>query len=287
MTAKGNAEKAILDSAHGSAVWPAMDRPVLGKDLDDFRKRFRLDLNKMETSFGIPSRRAWYQLTSSEPDENGDIPENQPVTISVAIFLRFLARNPHYIPLLMKSTAEELRDRMGLSPAAFGLLTGRQEISVRQWTDKREPHKVVCNILCIVEDLLDQMEGKVPPEDAESTLADLINCALVEWMIRGETPESRRKTGKITPAHPQAVELLMLLTPRTQPISLGTKVTRNLQKVLADARAAKDAKSADGGVTPQERRKATKGVRQRRLANKMITSMADSFSLDDSFSVDS
>lgn len=265
-------------------IWPAIDRPVVGRDLKEFRYRFQLDLNKMEASFGIPSRRAWYHLTSAEPrEEDGLIPEDQEINISAAIFLRFLARNPRYIPLLMQCSAEELRGRLGLSPGGYGLLTGRQEITVRQWTEDREPHKVVCNILCVVEELLNKLQNKMPHDDPEATLADLINCALTEWIARKDSPESRSNGALISPSHPYAMELLNLLTPRTQPIAIGAKVTQELQRSLAAARGQIGGKgSKDGkGVTARERRQATQQVRQRRVAAKALDRMGESFSMDD------
>ncbi|WP_455233547.1 hypothetical protein [Geopseudomonas aromaticivorans] len=265
----------------GDDAWPPIDRPILGADLEEFRKRGHLFLTQMELAFGIPSRKAWYQQISTTLVEGEEKPRSElPVTLPIGMLLRFYAIHPEYLPMWLDVSAEDMRERMGLSPAGFGLATGRQEISVRQWGADRDPHRVVVNLLWIIKTMLDRIEGVFTAEQAENDLADLVNCILREWRVRGETPESRRKSGALSPLHPQVIELMLLLTERTYAAGLGEEVTDDLRQVLADARQARLHQPADGSVTRSERKQATKRVRQRRTAQKAVKSMSDAFSMD-------
>ena len=265
----------------GDDAWPPIDRPILGADLEEFRKRGHLFLTQMELAFGIPSRKAWYQQISTTLVEGEERPRSElPVTLPIGMLLRFYVIHPEYLPMWLNTSAEAMRERMGLSPAAFGLVTGRQEISVRQWASDRGPHRVVVNLLWIIKTLLDRIDGVYTAEQAENDLADLVNCILREWKVRGESPESRRKSGALSPLHPQVIELMMLLTERTYEAGLGEEVTDELRQVLAEARQARLERPADGSVSRVERKQATKTVRQRRIAQNAVKGMSDAFTMD-------
>jgi len=259
----------IESGKRAGQVWPPQDRAVTGDDVHEFLDRFRLDINLMEAVFAIPSRRAWYQL-AKEP--------NKPVNIAQAILIRFFSVYPHLLPFYSEESAEQLRERLNLSPAAFGLLVGRQEISVRQWSEEREPHKVVGHLLYLIRRCLTLIEGNDPVLNGEEMLADIVRFSFLEWTLRGESPSQRRSEG---PATNIALfrEVLNLvphnsLARATEGFDLGDEA---IKPKLSTSKA--PAKADELAVTAEERRIATQSVRDRRKAGRALKDIAPTFKL--------
>jgi DNA-binding transcriptional regulator YiaG len=254
-----------MSNVQQSAVWPPEDRPITGHDVQEFLQRFHLDINLMEAVFAIPSRRAWYDLTK-KPDEVVNIPK--------AVLVRFFAKYPDVLPFYSKESAEELRNRLNLSPAAFGLLVGRQEISVRQWSEDREPHKVVANLLWLVRKSLDLIDGTAPVLNGEEMLADLVRFSFLEWTLRGDTP-SQRMTDAESTNKALFAEVLSLVPQNSLPRAMQGFDLGDLIKVVKKD----EVPGFDGEVTADDRHRATRAVRQRRTAESSLNSMGESFKL--------
>lgn len=255
-------------NTESSAPWPPEDRPVTGGDVQEFLERFHLDINLMEAVFAIPSRRSWYDMTVKKADEVVNVPK--------AVLVRFYSAYPELMPFYTTETAEELRGRLNLSPAAFGLLVGRQEISVRQWSAEREPHKVVIHLLWLIRQSLNIIDGNLPVLNGEEMLADLVRFSFLEWSLRKETPSQRRTDTASTNA--MLFNEVLSLVPQA---SLA-RATRgfDLSSVLKPApQAAKNDSSSNVSVSPDERHRATQSVRERRVANQSLTKMGESFKL--------
>ncbi len=275
--------------AKAKEVWPLQDRPIIGQDVKEFLKRNRLDINLMESLFAIPSRKAWYDLVGPKAD--------QPVGIPMAILLRLFSAYPELIPFYDHDSAEDLRESLNLSPAAFGMLTGRQEISVRQWSPEREPHKVVMRLLWLIRKAMSLMRGHRLEYDGAEMLADIVRFGFLEWTLRGETPSQRRNDWaasnlalfrevlSIVPHRAleraasgvtlQDDSPLVELAPAATPAPRRRRVSKNAQPE-PDAPAALP---IDMEVTPEDRHRATRGVRDVRAAQRSINEMTHVFKI--------
>lgn len=126
------------DSGGAAPAWPPQDRPIVGADLEEFRQRFGLDLNQIESIFGIASRGAWYRITRKQAD--------QPLKDkTLAILLRFYAQHPDLIPV-PDLDVREVWQKLGLEAGDFAQLIGRQTISGRDWAKGTKPLPVVLEI---------------------------------------------------------------------------------------------------------------------------------------------
>jgi DNA-binding transcriptional regulator YiaG len=253
-----------------SAPWPPEDRAVTGGDVQEFLNRYHLDINLMEAVFSIPSRRSWYDMTTKQADV--------PVNIPKAVLVRFFSAYPQMLPFYTTETAEELRERLNLSPAAFGLLVGRQEISVRQWSAEREPHKVVVHLLWLIRKSLNIIDNAEPVLNGEEMLADLVRFSFLEWTLRGETPSQRRTDTASTNA--MLFSEVLSLVPQNS-LARATKGF-DLSGVMKALPPSPDSKSEGHGdlvVSPEERHRATKSVRERRKANASLEQMGGTFKI--------
>jgi hypothetical protein len=275
--------------AKAKSVWPPEDRPVTGHDVKEFLRRFRLDINLMEAVFAIPSRKSWYELTKDEAC-------HEPVGIPKAILLRFFAAYPEFIPFYTVDSAEDLREKLNLSPAAFGLLTGRQEISVRQWSPEREPHKVVSRLLWLIRKSINLMNGVRVQQDGQAMLADLVRFSFLEWSLRGETPSQRRTEFAATNISLFREVLSIVPSGGMERATSGLNIPEDafLMEVvpLAPAKRGRKPKEKppvmditpvemdlDSQVTADDRHRATRSVRTTRVAQKSMGDMAKRFSI--------
>lgn len=269
--------------AKAKEIWPPQDRSIIGHDVKEFLKRYRLDINLMESLFAIPSRKAWYELTGGKAE--------LPVGIPTAILLRVFSAYPDLIPFYEHDSAEDLREKLNLSPAAFGMLTGRQEISVRQWSPEREPHKVVTRLLWLIRKSMSLMKGVRVEYDGAEMLADIVRFGFLEWSLRGETPSQRRNDWassnralfrevlSIVPSRAigrategvSVPEDSVLVEPSTLPAPKRARRRATPQDVEPAALA------LDSQVTPEDRHRATRGVRDVRTAQKSLTEMSQPF----------
>ena len=115
----------MATSSEQTTTWPPDDRPIMGRDLEEFRIRHGLDLNGMEMVFGIASRGAWYRLTRKQADE--PIKDK-----TVAILLRFYSAHPEQIPI-REIDIKQVWEKLGLSATDYAQLIGRKGISGRDW----------------------------------------------------------------------------------------------------------------------------------------------------------
>lgn len=273
--------------AKAKEVWPPLDRPIVGQDVKEFLKRHRLDINLMESLFAIPSRKAWYELTTTKAELS--------VSIPMAILLRLFSAYPELIPFYDHDSAEDLRENLNLSPAAFGMLTGRQEISVRQWSPEREPHKVVMRLLWLIRKAMSFMRGHRVEYDGAEMMADIVRYGFLEWTLRGETPSQRRNDWAAS--NLALFREVLSIVPHRALERASSGVTMQDSSPLVDpaplpaprrSRTAKAAKpeSAEGAalpidmnVTPDDRHRATRGVREVRVAQRSLTDMSQVFKI--------
>lgn len=276
--------------AKAKEVWPPLDRPIIGQDVKEFLKRHRLDINLMESLFAIPSRKAWYELTADKAGK-----AERPVSIPMAILLRLFSAYPDLIPFYDHDSAEDLRENLNLSPAAFGMLTGRQEISVRQWSPEREPHKVVMRLLWLIRKAMSFMRGHRVEYDGAEMLADIVRFGFLEWTLRGETPSQRRNDWaasnlalfrevlSIVPhrALERAASGVTLQdnTPLVDPAPTPAPRRTRVSKKAKDEVPEHVALPIDMRVTPDDRHRATRGVRDVRTAQRSLEEMSQVFKI--------
>lgn len=272
--------------AKAKEVWPPQDRPIIGQDVKEFLKRHRLDINLMESLFAIPSRKAWYELTTNKAE--------LPVSIPMAILLRLFSAYPELIPFYDHDSAEDLRENLNLSPAAFGMLTGRQEISVRQWSPEREPHKVVMRLLWLIRKAMSFMRGHRIEYDGAEMLADIVRFGFLEWTLRGETPSQRRNDWSasnmalfrevLSIVPHRALERAssgathqdsLLIDPAPTPAPRRKRVAKTAQPENTESAAL----PIDMPVTPEDRHRATRGVRGVRTAQRSLADMSQVFKI--------
>jgi len=252
----------MITKIHENLVWPPTDRPIVGNDLVEFRRRFHLDINQMEAVFGITSRKAWYASIKEKA--------NDPLDLSAAILMRFYVAFPLLIPFTSTESAEGLRGRLNVSPAAFGLLSGRQEISVRQWDDDRDPLPVVRNLQRVASMALTMMEGQRPiAYEGDEIMAGLFSAAVAEWRVRGETPESRRQSA-VDFDNQFVIELLGLLPPDRLVDAVGAEPGQSLRKTIKQEREKRLATAKTG---KPDRHKATEADRTGQLAKRSLGNM--------------
>lgn len=167
---------------------------------------------------------------------------------------------------------------MNLSPAAFGLLVGRQEISVRQWSAEREPHKVVVHLLWLIRKSLNIIDNAEPVLNGEEMLADLVRFSFLEWTLRGETPSQRRTDTASTNA--MLFSEVLSLVPQNS-LARATKGfdLSGVMKALPPSPDSKSEGHGDLAVSPEERHRATKSVRERRKANASLEQMGGTFKI--------
>ncbi|HGN0933674.1 TPA: hypothetical protein ACKROR_001630 [Pseudomonas aeruginosa] len=248
----------MITTVQENAVWPPSDQPLKGKDLIEFRRRFYLDINQMEAVFGITSRKAWYASVKEKADE--------PLDLSAAILMRFYVAFSDLIPFTGAESAEELRNRLNVSPAAFGLLSGRQEISVRQWDEDRDPLPVVRNLQRIAGTAMTMMEGKKAINyEGEEIMAGLLKAAVAEWQARNVTPESRRQS-PVNYENPFVIELLGLLPPDRLVEAIGHEPGQALRWTIKQEREKRVQGKAD-------RHKATSDDRSSLVAKRALGDM--------------
>jgi hypothetical protein len=151
---------------------------------------------------------------------------------------------------------------------------GRQEISVRQWSEEREPHKVVAHLLWLVRKSLNLMDGSDPVFNGEEMLADLVRFSFLEWSLRGDTPSQRRTDAEATNKALFA-EVLSLVPQGSLP-----RATRGFDLEGQIQIPSKNQKTgAEGTVSATERHIATRSVRERRTAERTLNTMGGSFKL--------
>lgn len=273
--------------AKAKDVWPPQDRPIQGQDLKEFLRRHRLDINLMESLFAIPSRKAWYSLTTEKAE--------MPVSIPMATLLRLFSVYPELIPFYEHDSAEDLREKLNLSPAAFGMLTGRQEISVRQWSPEREPHKVVARLLWLIRKAMSIESGYRVEYDGAEMLADIVRFGFLEWTLRGETPSQRRhdwatsnlglfrEVLSIVPH--RAIEraangvTLQDNTPLVDPAPIPAPRRSRVPKAAPAPVENGGSLPIDTRITQEDRHRATRPVREVRAAQKSVADMTQAFKI--------
>lgn len=150
---------------------PGYDRPVMGKDLLILLELTQLDVATLGEALGV-SQNVFRRLTQDQA--------KLPVDLPLATLVLYYLEEPEILRRC-KFNARALREKLGLTQAAFGRLLGREPIAVSNWERGEivpdRPIRVLARLL----------ENVVPTEYER-----LQAISKQVWAQRGEIRATRR-----------------------------------------------------------------------------------------------
>lgn len=100
------------------------DRPLMGKDIAQWRQTMNLSTAEICWLLSLPSTK-WGLMIKENQD--------QPIHHEMELLVRTWDAHKHLIPLPQKISVTMLQDSLGVTPSDIGLLLGREEISGTRW----------------------------------------------------------------------------------------------------------------------------------------------------------
>ncbi|MDI5833276.1 hypothetical protein OCF84_20880 (plasmid) [Shewanella xiamenensis] len=100
------------------------DRPLMGKDIAQWRQTMNLSTAEICWLLSLPSTK-WGLMIKENQD--------QPIHHEMELLVRTWDAHKHLIPLPQKVSISMLQDSLGVTPSDIGLLLGREEISGTRW----------------------------------------------------------------------------------------------------------------------------------------------------------